>query len=402
MIYLDNAATTKLDPCVLDAMLPYMSDDYGNPGSIYALGRRAKQAVDTAREDTARLFGCSADNVIFTSGGSEGNNMVFAGLQDHLREAGRTHIVVSAIEHDSVLRAAGALTKLGFHVTYIQPSADGEVPLEAVKSAITEATGLVSVMFANNETGVVNDVAKIGELCHANGALFHCDCVQAAGQYELDVERNHISFATISAHKIHGPKGVGALYARDRALIEPLVHGGTNQEFGLRGGTENVPGIVGLGAACRVAVDDMTQHLVQMTSLKQAFVRVLLEAMPENNLVDAGIRVNCNSHLNPGKVLSLMVDGVFGETLVMCMDSVGVCISAGSACTAHEAAPSHVLTAIGMNDISARQSVRLSFSRFNTEAEVSEAARIMASCIPGLRDFQNTFDKESGETDGQD
>lgn len=401
MIYLDNAATTKLDPRVLDAMLPYFSDDYGNPGSIHALGRSAKHAIDMAREDTAGLFGCSADNVIFTSGGSEGNNMVFAGLQDHLRAAGRTHIVVSAIEHDSVLRAAGALTKLGFHVTYVQPSTDGEVPLEAVKSAITEATGLVSVMFANNETGVVNDVAKIGELCHANGALFHCDCVQAAGQYELDVEKNHISFATISAHKIHGPKGVGALYARDLDLLEPLVHGGTHQEFGMRGGTENVPGIVGLGTACRIAVANMSHHIVQMTGLKQAFVRGLLDAVPEGSLADAGIRVNCNSHLNPGKVLSLTIDGVFGETMVMCMDSDGVCISSGSACTAHEAVPSHVLTAIGMDNISARQTVRLSFSRFNTEEEVVEAAHLMASWIPWMREPQGVSDKEGGDTDGQ-
>lgn len=400
MIYLDNAATTKLDPRVLDAMLPYLSEYYGNPGSVHTLGRRAKQAIDAAREETAKLFGCNSDKVIFTSGGSEGNNMVFSGLQNYLRDTGKTHVIVSAVEHDSVIRSAETLTKLGFHVTYVKPSADGEVPPEAVKNAITEATGLVSVMFANNETGAVNEVGQIGELCHSNGALFHCDCVQAAGQYELNVEQNHIDFATISAHKIHGPKGVGALYARDAALLDPLIRGGAHQEFGLRGGTENVPGIIGLGVACKFAVSGMSQHLVKMTGLKQTFVRGLLDALSVHNLGDAGIHINCHSHLNPGKVLNMTIDDVFGDTLVMFMDGLGICISSGSACTEHEAEPSHVLTAIGLDDVCARQSVRLSFSRFNTEEEVIDAANAMASSIQMLRTIRDDVYDEGGDSDG--
>lgn len=399
MIYLDNAATTQIDPVVLESMLKYMSDDYGNPGSIHTLGRRAKQAVDIARTQTAAMFGCAPDQVIFTSGGSEGNNMVFAGLKDYLTRIGKTHIVVSAIEHDSVLRAAEALTKFGFHITYVYPSVSGEVTLDAVKGAITEETGLVSVMFANNETGVVNQVAEIGFLCRARGILFHCDCVQAAGQYCLGVDQNNIDFATISAHKFHGPKGIGALYARVPELLEPMIHGGTHQELGLRGGTENVPGIVGLGAACCIADRDMMGRLVKITELKQIFVRSLLENLPFDTLADAGIHINCDSHLGPGKILSLTIDGVFGETLVTFMDGMCVCISAGSACTAQESKPSHVLIALGMSDIHARQSVRLSFSRFNTEDEIIEAAIALALCIKELRAIGIDQGQNGGDTD---
>ncbi len=397
MIYLDNAATTRMDPRVLEAMLPYLSEDYGNPSSMNTLGIKARAAVEKARSQVAQFFGSRQGDVIFTSGGSEGNNMVFSGLCEHLKENGRTHIIVSAIEHDSVLNAAEALTKLGFHITYIQPSADGTVPVDAVKSAITETTGLVSVMFANNETGAVNEVAKIGEFCRASGVLYHCDCVQAAGQHSLDVERNSIDFATISAHKIHGPKGVGALYARDLSVLSPIIHGGAHQEFGLRGGTENVPGIVGLGSACQLAEEEMAQHIVKVTTLKQAFVRDLIAALPESNLEQAGIHINCQSHLIPGKVLSLTVDDVFGETMVLFMDCVGVCLSAGSACNAQEAKPSHVLMAIGLDETQARQSVRLSFSKFNTEEEVAEVARLMAEHLPKMRAFRGDPDEENGE-----
>lgn len=400
MIYLDNAATTKVDPRVLDAMIPYLSEDYGNPGSMNTLGIKARAAVEKARNQVTQFFGGRHGSVIFTSGGSEGNNMVFSGLCEHLKENGRTHIIVSAIEHDSVLNAAEALTKLGFHVTYIQPLADGTVPVDAVKSAITATTGLVSVMFANNETGVVNEVSKIGEVCKASGILFHCDCVQAAGQYSLDVERNGIDFATISAHKIHGPKGVGALYARDLAVLSPIIRGGKHQEFGLRGGTENVPGIVGLGCACQLAEEEMAQHIIKVTTLKQTFVHNLIAALPESSLELAGIRINCQSHLIPGKVLSLTVDDVFGETMVLFMDCVGVCLSAGSACNAQEAQPSHVLMAIGLSETQARQSVRLSFSKFNTEEEVVEAARLMAEHLPKVRQFKNEVDGEGGEPNG--
>ena len=261
MIYLDSAATTKIAPEVLAAMMPYLTDEYGNAGTLYGLGRSAAEAVQKAREQVATLFGCTPDHVVFTSGGSESNNTVFKGLRHKLTEQGKKHLIVSAIEHDSVLRAAESLTKDGFYITYIKPSSDGRISPKAVEAAIQEDTGLVSVMFTNNETGVTNDINEIGRTCRQNEVLLHTDCVQAAGQYPLSVYKNDVDFASISSHKIHGPKGVGALYIREPSII-PLVCGGSEQEFGLRGGTENVAGIVGLGAAAEIAVVNMQEDII--------------------------------------------------------------------------------------------------------------------------------------------
>ena len=371
MIYLDNAATTMIDPVVLEAMLPYLTEQYGNAGTLYKLGRNAASAVQNARSQVARMFSCKEDNIIFTSGGSEGNNTVFKGVAAKLKEAGKLHIVVSAIEHDSVLRAAESIIKDGFYITYVKPDAEGCITFEAVEKAITPATGLVSVMFANNEIGSVSDVMAIGKICQEKGILFHCDCVQAAGQFDLDVETNMIDFATVSSHKIHGPKG--------------------------RGGTENVASIVGFGKACELVANDLAEHMLKVSTLKQDFVKALADAMPGNRLSDNGIYVNGYTYLNPGKVLSLRIDGIFGESLVLEMDGLDVCISAGSACRSHEAAPSHVLSALGLNDTQARNSVRISFSRFNTKEEVEQAAIIMAECIQTLRSIQETMAQDEAE-----
>lgn len=274
---------------------------------------------------------------------------------------------------------------------------DDDAVLALHLSRITPATGLVSVMFANNEIGSVSDVMAIGKICQEKGILFHCDCVQAAGQFDLDVETNMIDFATVSSHKIHGPKGIGALYVRDRELISPLIHGGHEQEFGLRGGTENVASIVGFGKACELVANDLAEHMLKVSTLKQDFVKALADAMPGNRLSDNGIYVNGYTYLNPGKVLSLRIDGIFGESLVLEMDGLDVCISAGSACRSHEAAPSHVLSALGLNDTQARNSVRISFSRFNTKEEVEQAAIIMAECIQTLRSIQETMAQDEAE-----
>lgn len=399
MIYLDNAATTKIDPDVLREMMLYLTEQYGNAGTLYELGRNAAEAVRKARGQVAKLFSCPSENIVFTSGGSEGNNIVLKGVAAKLKEAGKTHIVVSAIEHDSVLRAAESLTKDGFYITYVRPDTEGCVTAEAVESAITPATGIVSVMFANNEIGSVSDVQAIGKLCGENGILFHCDCVQAAGQYDLDVEKNRIDFATMSSHKIHGPKGIGALYVRDKSTITPLIHGGHEQEFGLRGGTENVANIVGLGKACEIATKNLSEHMLKVSMLKQDFVNALAGAMPERNLTANGITPNGYTFLNPGKVLSIRIDNVYGESLILAMDRLGVCISAGSACRSLEAEPSHVLKAIGLSDTQARNTVRISFSRFNTKEEVEQAAVIMANCIQTLRSLQEMAEQERLETE---
>lgn len=283
VIYLDSAATTKIAPEVLDAMMPYLTDEYGNAGTLYQLGQNAAKAICVAREQVARMFGCTSEHVVFTSGGSESNNTVFQGLRHRLQESGKTHIIVSAIEHESVLKAAEMLTKDGFYITYIYPDKNGVISANAVENAIQDNTGLVSIMYVNNETGAVNDIKSIGRICKIHSVLFHTDCVQAAGQFLIDVDDCCVDFASVSSHKLYGPKGVGALYVRDTNL-SPLVCGGNEQEFGLRGGTENVFGIVGFGKACEIAVDNLRENNILVSVMKQKFWGKLLDNLKEFNI----------------------------------------------------------------------------------------------------------------------
>lgn len=386
MIYLDSAATTRVSRDVLDAMLPYLTEEYGNAGTLYSLGRNAAAAVKKAREQTAGLFGCEPDHVIFTSGGSESNNTVFKGLRQKLLKNGKRHLVVSAVEHDSVLRAAESLTKDGFYITYVEPDGSGIVQPDAVERAIQEDTGLVSVMYVNNETGAVNDIHAIGQICRVHSVLFHADCVQAAGQYSLDVEANCVDFASVSSHKIHGPKGVGTLFVRNQDIL-PLVCGGSEQEFGLRGGTENVPGIVGFGKACEIASGSLRESTIEVSVLKQKFYTQLIESLADCGVGRECVHVNGRPVIESGKVLNLRFDGVDAETLLLMLDTKGVCVAAGSACSSHEAKPSHVLMAMGLSREEARSAIRFSFSKYNTAEEIESAARITASCIFALRDF---------------
>lgn len=242
MIYLDNAATTQMDERVLEAMMPYLTTEYGNAGTLYKFGRAANEAVQKARTQVAALINAEPEQIIFTSGGSEANNLVFRGLKDYLKSIGKTHILVSAVEHDSVLRAAESLIKDGFHVEYIPVSSECRVSPAVIEDALRADTGLVSVMFANNETGAINPIEDIGTICMKRGILFHTDCVQAAGCYPIDVVKIGCDFLSVSSHKIHGCKGIGALYTKDKSKLTPIVYGGSEQEFGLRGGTENVAG----------------------------------------------------------------------------------------------------------------------------------------------------------------
>lgn len=386
-IYLDNAATTRVAPEVLEAMLPFFTEEYGNAGSVHHIGRKAAKAVQVARAQTAALFGTTPEHIVFTSGGSESNSMVFKGLRDSLLASGKTHIIVSAIEHDSVLKAAKSLTKDGFYITYLQPDATGVISPRQVEDAIQKDTGLVSVMYANNETGAVNDISAIGGICKKHSVFFHSDCVQAAGQYQIDVENMGIDFASVSGHKIHAPKGVGALYVRETNL-SPLICGGTEQEYGLRGGTENIPGIVGMGAACEMITEHAKEDITTVSALKQCFYMTLLEELRTKGEDTNIIHVNGMSVIHPGKVLNITVRGVDGETLLLMLDAKGVCVSAGSACRSHEAEPSHVLTAMGLSKEDARSSIRVSFSKYNTVEDVAEAARVFAFCVLSLLEHE--------------
>lgn len=398
MIYLDNSATTPIHPEVLKAMMPYLKGGYGNAGAVYRIGRESAKAIQKAREQVAQLFNASADQIVFTSGGSEGNNMVFSyGMRCMLEERGKKHVVISQIEHDSVYEAATHMFKPSgktdikddFYTQFIHIKSDGTVDVKHLEALLDEdeSIGLVSVMYVNNETGAVNPINHIGEICRERGIIFHTDCVQAAGCHTIDTNTIGCDFATISGHKIHAPKGIGAIYIKDKTLARSLIYGGANQEFGLRGGTENVAGIVGLGKACDLICSDFGTQRVTVSLLKRLFYGNMISYLKEAHLEDK-IHVNGASVGDVGKTLNLRVENIDSETLLLMLDAKGVCISAGSACHSHKSEPSRVLTAMGLSDDEARDSVRISFSSTNTPTEVEEAAAIFSSCIEALAGLQ--------------
>lgn len=387
MIYLDNAATTQIAPEVLEAMMPYLTDEYGNAGSLYALGRRAADAIARAREQVADCIGARAEQIIFTSGGTEANNLVFKGLAPYLKAQGKTHLVTTKTEHDSVLNTVKEMCiKYGFYVSYLDVNDNGRVPVgiaEGIQGTTNENTGLVSMMYVNNEIGSVNHIQQACMIAHEKGVLFHTDCVQALGSIEIDVERLGCDFLSISSHKIHGAKGVGALYVRNPELLSSLITGGEEQEFGYRGGTENVAGIVGFGKACELTKQNFEQNRNRVMYLKKLFYDVLLHNLTEYGL-GAYLHFNGISPYHNGKILNLRFEGVDAQTLVLYLDTKGVCVSAGSACRSHESEPSKVLLAIGLTPEEARNSVRFSFSHYLTDEQVFEAAKITASAIQVL------------------
>ena len=387
-IYLDNAATTQAAPDVIEAMMPYLRGDYANPGSAYGFGQVIKNNLAKARTEVARIFNCYDSQVIFTSGGSESNNMVFHGLKNHLKEANKKHILISAVEHDSVLNAALSLEKEGFTVELIPVTKAGIISLSDFKDMLREDTGLVSVMYVNNETGSVNPVEDVGAICFRRGILFHTDCVQAAGTYKIDVKKINCDFASISAHKIHGVKGAGALFVNDLSQLEPMIFGGKNQEFGLRGGTENVPGIIAMAKACKNCCDVISENLNIVSVFKQAFYNELVHYLKAYKL-EKTVRINGMPIITPGKVLNLYIEGIDGETLMYTLDREGVFISTGSACHSQVVEPSRVLKAMGLSDEEARSSVRISFSDMNTTREISKAAQIIAETIWYLHQYKD-------------
>lgn len=392
MIYLDNASTTRIDPRVLEAMMPYLTDEYGNAGTLYGLGRKSAEAITKARQQVADLIGASPEQIIFTSGGSEANNMVFAGVKDYLISTGKTHIVTTQIEHDSVLNAVKNLCKTQYVVgdSCIKPVFDVKYvqPYQMVVDCIDEITdmgartGLVSVMHTNNETGLKTPwIEKLGKACRERGVLFHTDCVQAVGCSELNVNEIGCDFMSLSSHKIHGAKGVGALYVRDKSVVSPIIFGGSSQEFGLRGGTENVAGIVGFGAACEILRLNQKKDIKYIAELLQLLYDSIQKHLTEHGLerishINGGDDLSCH-----GKAINMRFDNVDGETLLLMLDARGVCVSAGSACRSHESEPSHVLLAMGIDPEDARNSIRFSLSRMNTKDEVEQAAKIIADCV---------------------
>lgn len=376
MIYLDSASTTKVSQEVLDAMLPYFTQEYGNAGSIHSMGEQAAQAIRIAREQVSAPINANPDNIIFTSGGSEANTLAIIGLMEHLKSIGKNHIITTSVEHHSVLECMKHAFHNGFYVTYLPVDRMGDINLELLSAGICDRTGLVSVMTVNNETGNLYPIHEIGEICAKNNVLFHTDCVQGYCQVDVDVERDSIDFLSASGHKIHAPKGIGFLYAKNKDLLKPVIFGG-GQEYGLRGGTENTPYIVGMGIAAKTMREKMSEASINNRRLMNKFLISLAEQI-------GYIRIN-GKRYSESKTVNLQFGGVDGETLLLLLDSRGVAVSAGSACSAHSAVPSHVLTALGLTDEQARSSIRISLSDETTSEEVCDAVNIIADSVNMLR-----------------
>ena len=381
-IYLDNHATTQVDPRVLEAMLPYFSEKFGNAASrSHQFGWEAEQAVEAAREQIAKLIGASAKEITFTSGATESDNLAIKGVAEACRDKG-SHIITVATEHKAVLDSCKHLEKQGYRVTYLSVSSDGLLSLEDLKAVFTNKTILITAMYANNEVGVLQPIAEIGKLCRERGVLFHCDAVQAIGKVPVDVNRDGIDLMSITAHKLYGPKGAGALYLRSknpRVQAAAQIDGG-GHEHGMRSGTLNVPGIVGLGKACELAMQEMPEE-----SRRIAALRDRLEHQLEENLEDVHINGSMEHRL-PGN-LSIRFDGVDSESLLMGINDIAV--STGAACTAAKIEPSYVLKAIGLTDDQANSTLRFGIGRFNTEAEIDYAAERVIDTVKKLRELSS-------------
>lgn len=383
-IYADNAATTAVSKSVLDKMMPYFCDQFGNASSLYNFGQTARQAVDTARAQVAAALGAEAKEIYFTAGGSESDNWAIKGYAKRMLKKGKKHIISSAFEHHAVLHTLSVLEKEGFEVTLLPVYENGIVKLDDLKNAVREDTGLVTIMFANNEIGTIQPISEIGAFCREKGIVFHTDAVQAVGNVPIDVVAQNIDMLSLSAHKFHGPKGVGALYIRKGIMVPNLIDGGA-QERGKRAGTENTAGIVGLGAAIEEAVASMEDRAEKMREL-------------QNIVIEGALKIE-RSRLNgdrynrlPGNV-SICFEGVEGESLLLYLDAMGVCASSGSACTSGSLDPSHVLLAIGLKHEVAHGSLRLSFSDGNTAEDAKYIVEVLPAIIDRLRVMSPLWDK---------
>lgn len=375
-IYLDNAATTAVSEQVLRAMLPYFTECYGNASAIHGTGRDAKKAVERARRQAAAALGAQPQEIYFTAGGSESDNWAIKGAAFANQAKGR-HLVTTAIEHHAVLHTCQWLENQGWEVTYLPVDKEGFVTAEQVGQAIRQDTVLVSVMAANNEIGTIEPISEIGSICRERGVLFHTDAVQAVGAVPLLVDDLNADLLSLSAHKFHGPKGIGALYIRSGVTIDSLVHGGA-QERGHRAGTENVPAIVGLGEAIEIAVNSLTENAVRMTRLRNRLLNGLTERIP-------AMRLNGAKDKRLPNNLNVSFDGIEGEAVLLRLDLDGIAASSGSACTAGSLDPSHVLMAIGLSCDEAKGSLRLTLGTDTTEAEIDETVRVLAEVVGSLR-----------------
>ncbi len=391
-IYADNAATTALSPEVLQDMMPYLTTVYGNPSSMYSIGSEAQKAVELARVDVAEAINALPREIFFTSGGSESDNWAIKGVARALKVKGKNHIITSAFEHHAVLHTCDALKKEGFEITLLDVHSDGLVRPEELEAAIKDTTALVSIMYANNEIGTIQPIEELGAVCRRHGVLFHTDAVQAMGNVPIDVKKQNIDLLSMTAHKLHGPKGCGALYIRQGVRPQILIDGGA-QERGMRAGTENVAGIVGLASAVKRAKATMEQRTERLTELR-------------NRLIDSLSKIE-RSRLNgdrekrlPGNI-NMCFEGIEGEALLLRLDLMGICASSGSACTSGSLDPSHVLLAIGLPHEIAHGSLRLSFSDETTEEDIDYIAKCVPQVVNTLRSMSPVWERIKQQEQGK-
>ena len=377
-VYADNAATTKMSRTAIEAMLPYMDEIYGNPSSLHSVGQRAAEALQGARETVAQCLNCTPREIYFTSGGSEADNQAILSAARIGERKGKKHIISTAFEHHAVLHTLKKLEKEGFEIELLPVGPIGTVTAQQVADAIREDTCLVTVMYANNEIGSILPIAEIGAVCRERGVLFHTDAVQAAGHLPIDVQTQKVDMLSLSAHKFHGPKGIGVLYARKGIVLTSLIEGGA-QERGKRAGTENIPAIMGMAAALREAVDHMEENAQKVSALRDKLIAGLSE-IPHCAL--NGDPVN----RLPGNV-SFCFEGIEGESLLLLLDAKGICASSGSACTSGSLDPSHVLLAIGRPHEVAHGSLRLSLCEWNTEEEMDHILAEVPQIVDYLRNM---------------
>ncbi len=373
-IYLDNAATTKVDDEVLKVMLPYFSEKFGNASSQHLVGQEAKRALEESRDIIAKSIGAKRDEIIFTSGGTEGNNFTLKGLFFANRNSGKNHIITTKIEHDCILNTCKWLESIGAKVSYLDVDSEGFIDLQQLRNLITNETLVVSVIHGNNEIGTIQDLAEIGKICHEKGVYFHTDACQSYTKVPIDVNKMNLDFVTLNGHKIHGPKGVGAIFVRKNIKIVPLLHGG-GHEFKLRSSTENIPGIVGFARAVKIANPKNAKY---MERLRDKLIDGILK-IPNTNLNGPhGEKRLCNN-------INIRFNNIEGEAIGGYLDSYGISSSTGSACASHSLESSHVLKAIGLDHLQSNSSIRLSISKFNTDEEINYVLEILPKVIEKLR-----------------
>jgi len=381
-VYLDHNATTPVHPQVLEAMLPYYKGKFGNPSSIHESGRVAKTALEEAREEVAKLFNCSPYEIYFTSGGTEADNLAIKGVAFANKNKGK-HIITSSVEHHAVLESCKYLKREGYEITPLPVDRFGLVNPEDLKKNIREGTILITIMHVNNETGTIEPLQELARIAEEKDVYFHTDAVQSAGKIPIDVEKLPIDLASISGHKIYGPKGVGAIYIRKGTRISPLSHGG-HHERSRRAGTENIPGIVGLGEAVKIALKDMDKHNKHLKNLTETFFKKLRETVKD-------VQLNGHPEKRIASTLNISFKGIEGESIILSLDMKGVSVASGSACTSGSLEPSHVLSAMDIEPAVAQSSIRFGFGRENTTEDVDYVISVLPQIIQRLRSMSPIY-----------